>query len=205
MNNPYVLPCVGSTGVFEFYSPFDSKIDASEQLTVKAIRTISELESNSVDVLQDRYIKNGLLENDYRDDLEIDMHIVTIQSGYGLWYEIPARYIKNFPRFDGVSYSRRNLVVQLPFIEKSTPLDLLKTSISDIVTNHLGVDNEVAEVEVSTTIQLTDTEHRLTKHKRKQEMLASKPIIIENKELKAANQSLRDKIALLEQYIINNL
>ena len=60
MNNPYVLPCVGSTGVFEFYSPFDSKIDASEQLTVKAIRTISELESNSVDVLQDRYIKGRI-------------------------------------------------------------------------------------------------------------------------------------------------
>lgn len=199
----YVLPSIGSSGLFKIAAPFNATIRPDEKYTVKAIRTISELESNGIDVKKTRYIDNGLTESNYNDDLLVDMHIVTMQSGYGQWYEVPARYIEKFPRIDGVAYTRRNIVVQIPFVEKGTDYTLLMDDIKQVAMDHIGAEVGVAQVEVSTSIILSEQEHAVKKAQRKLNKNLNPSQLAINKELRSQNQLLRDKIAMLENYIIS--
>ena len=161
----YVLPCVGSKGLFKVSPPFDNRIRADEIFTVEAIRTITELESNGLDIKKSRYIENGLTEQDYITDTEVNMHIVTLKSAYGQWYEVPARYIVSFPKIDGVVYTRRNIVIQMPYIEQEENLDLLEDELKQIAKDYIGAEVAVSSVEVSSTVVITETEHAVKKGK----------------------------------------
>ncbi len=198
----YILPCIGSSGLFKVSPPFNTVIRADEKFTVEGIRTITELESNGLDVKASRYIDNGLTEQDYINDAEINMHIVILKSAYGQWYEVPARYIIAFPKIDGVVYTRRNIVVQMPYIEKEEDLELLIDELKNITKDYIGAEVAVDAVEVSSTLVISEQDHAVKKAQRQLLLERNPSLSAVNRQLTMSNQSLRDKIALLEAYII---
>lgn len=202
MTTAYILPTIGSSGVFKLAAPFDQKIGPSEAYTVKAIRTLSELESNSVDVRTTKYIEQGLSEQDYIDDLAVDMHFVTLQSGYGQFLEVPAKYILMYPRIDGVAYQRYNIVIGLPAIPMETSVELLRDELSDIAKDYIGAKVGSAIVETSTIVYVTHEEHALKEAQRRVDAAGIQPPVARIRGYQQINQSLRNHVTALEQTVI---
>lgn len=204
MKQLYTLPTVGSSGVFTFAAPFNSTTLAGEKLTVKAIRTITELESNNIDVLKTRYIDLGLGDVMYQEHMEIDMHFVTLQSGFGQWVEIPASHILTYPKVDGVAYLRRNIVISLPAFPKEQDIELLEQEIKDIAEDYMGTRVGVKQVELGVGVIYVDEDtHRLKQIERRLARTNIPSRVARMRELEQRNTALANKVALLEQYIIS--
>lgn len=202
MTTAYILPTIGSSGVFTLAPPFDKKAGPNEAFTVKAIRTISELEANSFDVKNNYYLNQGLSEQMYIDDVQKDMHIVSLQSGYGQWIEVPASFILKYPRIDGVPYQRYNIVIGLPAVPLDMSVDLLKDELVDIASDYIGAEVGSAVVETSTVVYVTHEQHAMKSAERRLNAAAIEPPIARVRAYQQANQALRNKVALLEQTVI---
>lgn len=204
MTDLYVLPSTRSSGVFKLAPPFDAKVGLNEVYTVKAIRSISELEADSKDVFATVYAANNIEEQIYRDHALVDMEIVSLQSGFGQWIEVPACYILEAPRIDGVPYQRYKLVVSFPPIAVDTPLELLTEEIKGMAEDFFGTDARVDIVETSSTLYVPDVDHAAEMAKRAGAAAAKPPMATRLRNLQKENQGLRERIALLEQHIIDN-
>ena len=196
-----ILPVIGSKGTYELLPPFDTQILPEELYTCKAIRNISEYVSYNQDPKKLVYDYYGLSENDYENDIQEDMEIVSLQNNKGVWIYVPARYIIKYPEVDGVPFHQMSVVCKLPAIEVSKNLDFLKTEISNLIKDTLGVEPSVDLVEVSRIIavskQMADnlaiqraalTQGKVTDRARYIDLLQKQQILLE-------------KIKALEKYI----
>ena len=196
-----ILPVIGSSGTYELLPPFDTVILPEEIYTCKAIRNISEYVSYNQDPKKLVYDYYGLSENDYENDIQEDMEIVSLQNNKGVWIYVPARYIIKYPEVDGVPFHQMSVVCKLPAIEVSKNLDFLKTEISNLIKDTLGVEPSVDLVEVSRIIavskQMADnlaiqraalTQGKVTDRARYIDLLQKQQILLE-------------KIKALEKYI----
>ncbi len=150
-----ILPVIGSSGTYELLPPFDTVILPEEIYTCKAIRNISEYVSYNQDpkkLVHDYY---GLSENDYENDIQEDMEIVSLQNNKGVWVYVPARYIVKYPEVDGIPYHQLSMVCKIPAIEVSRDISHLKTDVINLIKDTLGVDAAVEIVGVSRTIAVT--------------------------------------------------
>lgn len=204
MTQAYVLPTIGSSGSFKLAPPFDAKMGVSERYTVKSIRTISEIEANSVDVKKIYYLDNGLTELDYIQHVEVDMQIVSLQSGYGQWIEVPAVYILEMPKIDGVPYQKKNIIISLPPIPTDMQISVLAQDLQDTATLFIGAEASHAIIDVSTVLAVDKDTHETVKAERVAAMAASDNPAIRLKEKEAYIDLLLAKIARLEKYIIDN-
>lgn len=199
-----VLPDIGLSGVFIFSSPFDSKVPNKLKLTVKAVRKISDYLASSEDVKQLCYVANDLTDEDYNNDLRIDMEIVSFQSGEGQWFYIPASYIITYPLTNGIPYRSLILGINLPQLPVTQDLTFLETDIRNLVKDHVGITPTIDKVETSAIIYVATEKHdtiqasrNLIKNNRSyRTRLAEANIIID-----AQTAKIQD----LENYIKNNL
>ena len=150
-----ILPVIGSSGTYELLPPFDTVILPEEIYTCKAIRNISEYVSYNQDPKKLVYDYYGLSENDYENDIQEDMEIVSLQNNKGVWVYVPARYIIKYPEVDGIPYHQLSMVCKIPAIEVSRDISHLKTDVINLIKDTLGVDAAVEIVEVSRTIAVT--------------------------------------------------
>ena len=150
-----ILPVIGSSGTYELLPPFDTVILPEELYTCKAIRNISEYVSYNQDPKKLVYDYYGLSENDYENDIQEDMEIVSLQNNKGVWVYVPARYIVKYPEVDGIPYHQLSMVCKIPAIEVSRDISHLKTDVINLIKDTLGVEAAVEIVEVSRTIAVT--------------------------------------------------
>ena len=150
-----ILPVIGSSGTYELLPPFDTVILPEEIYTCKAIRNISEYVSYNQDPKKLVYDYYGLSENDYENDIQEDMEIVSLQNNKGVWLYVPARYILKYPEVDGIPYHQLSMVCKIPAIAVSRDISHLKTDVINLIKDTLGVEAAVEIVEVSRTIAVT--------------------------------------------------
>ncbi len=200
-----ILPVIGSSGTYELLPPFDTVILPEEIYTCKAIRNISEYVSYNQDpkkLVHDYY---GLSENDYENDIQEDMEIVSLQNNKGVWVYVPARYIVKYPEVDGIPYHQLSMVCKIPAIEVSRDISHLKTDVINLIKDTLGVDAAVEIVEVSRTIAVTkDVSDQL---KIDRALVSNGRVTDRAKymQLLQQQQVLLDKIEGLENYIKSTL
>lgn len=150
-----ILPVIGSSGTYELLPPFDTVILPEELYTCKAIRNISEYVSYNQDPKKLVYDYYGLSENDYENDIQEDMEIISLQNNKGVWVYVPARYIVKYPEVDGIPYHQLSMVCKIPAIEVSRDISHLKTDVINLIKDTLGVEAAVEIVEASRTIAVT--------------------------------------------------
>lgn len=150
-----ILPALGSSGTYELSAPYDTKVLPEEIYTCKGIRKLSEYISYNQDPKKTVYDYYGLTELDYENDIKEDMEIISLQNKTGVWLYVPARFILKYPIVNGIPYHQVALVCKLPAIETSKNLDFLKTDISNLIRDYLGVDSTIDIVELSRVIAVT--------------------------------------------------
>ena len=200
-----ILPVIGSSGTYELLPPFDTVILPEEIYTCKAIRNISEYVSYNQDPKKLVYDYYGLSENDYENDIQEDMEIVSLQNNKGVWVYVPARYIIKYPEVDGIPYHQLSMVCKIPAIEVSRDISHLKTDVINLIKDTLGVEAAVEIVEVSRTIAVTkDVSDQL---KIDRALVSNGRVTDRAKymQLLQQQQVLLDKIESLENYIKSTL
>ena len=196
---------IGSSGTYELLPPFDTVILPEEIYTCKAIRNISEYVSYNQDAKKLVYDYYGLSENDYENDIQEDMEIVSLQNNKGVWVYVPARYIVKYPEVDGIPYHQLSMVCKIPAIEVSRDISHLKTDVINLIKDTLGVEAAVEIVEASRTIAVTkDVSDQL---KIDRALVSNGRVTDRAKymQLLQQQQVLLDKIEALENYIKSTL
>jgi len=195
-----IIPVIGSRGSYVFRPPFDQLTVSGVEYTCQAIRRISEYVANNEDPKKSIYDNYGLPERDYDEDIAEDAYIVCLQSMKGHWVFVPYRYIETFPTGDGIAYAARMLVFSLPSIPVKLDLADLIDEIKERITGSVGVDTVAKEVQTSQPVLVTvsrDEETTLQRDLRKSGM----GLLQHNVKLLQENDSLRNRLKILEDYI----
>lgn len=196
---------INASGIFTLAEPFSVLMQTDTIYTCKAIRKLSDIVSEGFDPYERYYLPYGISEADYAIDLLEDVAIVSLYSATGQWVYVPSTKIISYPSVNGVTYNAVMLGVSLGALPDATLLNALKTSISNLVSDVLGVDSVIREIVVSppAIVPLADHELITVARQARINMFRSE----RSKYLKAEADLVlaRSKIASLEQYIRSNM
>lgn len=155
----YVIPTVGTRGKFTLSAPLDQLMLSGEEYTVQAVRKLADYIANNEDPLKDIYTANGLSQTQYAEDLAAGMFVASLQSETGHWVYVPAKYIQTYPDTNGVPYRTLMMGVSLGAMPVEIDLDHLKTAISNLVRDSLGVTPQIKLVETSKALMVSRDKH----------------------------------------------
>ena len=198
------LPSVGMRGYFELAAPFNKHQINKTVFTCKAVRNINEYDRESKTLFKDVYQVAGLTVNDFNNDKQDNVHIVSLQGETGQWIIVPSNYITRYPEINGILYHNLMLGVNLGAMPVDQDLDAVITGVSNLVTDYLGVQAVIKPVQVSKTVIVSHEDHRAIVlargEKRNQTMSdAAKVAMLQNQ-----IDKMRARIAELEQFILTN-
>ncbi len=200
----YPIPELGAKGTFTLKTPFDKLILPDDLYTCMAVRNINDYIANNEDVLTQAYLNNNLTTTDYQSDLVANMAIASLQSQVGHWLYIPARFFISFPSSNGVPYHNVVIAVALGAMPVDLDLTFLKTNMSNMVIDSLGVTPNIKEVETSKVSAVPLAQDTLVKAKRASLITANSTDSGRYKALLVAHNDALAKLAALEAYILAN-
>lgn len=167
MADPYIIPEVGSSGVWTLRSPFDVMIAKNVRYKCQEIRRISGYIANNEDVKTTVYTANKISEAVYEEDLASDSDIVSLQGETGQWLYVPVRYIVSYPTTNGVNYRTSVVAVSLPALPANTDMTNFFASITNLVSDTFGVNCQIEQVETSKVTQVPSDKHSQIQAQRK--------------------------------------
>jgi len=162
----YLIPPINAIGKFRAKEPLDKILDPNINYKVIAVRTIREYLDTDTDVLNLIYLPEGLTEQDFNNDLNENMPIVTLLSPSGSYIYIPANKLASIPDVTGYKFRRKIISVDLGFIPDDTDLTWLNDEIKDLVLTKYGVEPDVSTVNASQAYLYTDDEYQTFETKR---------------------------------------
>lgn len=204
MSFEIIIPVIGSSGLFQLRPPFNTIIEPNVRYTCQAVRRLSEYLANNEKPFEDIYQSSGLTEAEYNLHLEEDMYIVSLQSEKGHWLYLPATHVSSYPLVNGIPYRAMMLVVSLPPIPVERNLDFLELAFKNIVTDSLGVNCTVKQVEASSVSLISKEKHDLVSMQRSaitESLVTDRARYVK---LTQDYQTALDKIQELETYILNH-
>ena len=154
-----IIPTIGLTGYYPLSAPFDGHVIENEKYTCHAIRRIGDYVALNEDIKAIVYDFYGLTNEDFENDRKDNMYILSLQSESGEWLYVPARFLLSYPIVNGVGYRSTALSLSLGAIPEDFDLEPIKTMISDIVFDTLGIRPNIAQVITSKTILVSSENH----------------------------------------------
>ena len=131
------IPTIGERGHYQLKAPFE--IREGEIFTCKAIRKISELFDEQIDVYAEYYKPMEIPEDVYNKDVEDDGCLIYLASDVNRWIICPDHYLLGYPNVNGKPYVRLNVVFPLPPMPVGHDYTALKEQIQEVVQMTLGV------------------------------------------------------------------
>ena len=154
-----IIPTIGMKGLIKFKEPFD-KDEFKKKYEVIAIRDLIDYYNNNEDPLNNIYLRYGLTQEDYDNDIKAKVPIITLRTeGNKLTY-VPANRILSLPQAYGVEYKQRVISVNLGMIPETISLNDIQVDIQDLVKDSLGIKPGVSVVETSSVCYKTEDEHK---------------------------------------------
>lgn len=198
----YPIPTVGMTGVYTLVTPFTT--DPGEILECTAVRSLKSYISNNDDPLNEVYKKVGLTEDQYNEDLNDDMEIVTLVNTKGYFILVPAKYIAGYPAIDGVYYRAITIGVPLPLMPVNQNLAFIGSDITTLIKAKLGVDTAPVLIETTDPRAFSQDENKSVQAARKAVMSGDPTLYgtVARQQQVIAEQAAR--IQALEAWIIAN-
>lgn len=171
MTMNYLLPPINTKGVFIFHPPYGDDLDINKkEYEVVEIRKLKALYDDGLDPLNSIYIKNGLTKEDFADDLEKEVPIVTLAMDNERYIYVPADKIKEIPAIVGYTATERLLTLSLGLVPDNINLDLLYENIAMLVHDTISIKPDVTEHPGGPTVLMSDTDFENYKR-----MMASQP------------------------------
>lgn len=199
----YIIPPIGSKGQYIFLEPFNTSLYQEQELEVVSVGYIKELEDKKIDVLKVIYNIIGLTNEDYLDDINNNIPIVTFMSSNGSYLYVPADRIQGMPDSSGVKYQERIIAINLGLIPLETDLDSLKENIKDLVYDNFGVTSSIKEVHSSSVVlidKVKDTAFRKLLENKRTNNLSYRT---RYNQLKKQYDDLNNLYTRLEEYAIS--
>lgn len=201
----YVIPNIGTSGFYTLSAPFDTLIVDKEKYTCMSLRKLSDYIANNENPKELIYDTYSIDENIYAQHLKENITICSIQSAVGHWLHVPVNYIVKFPIPNGIPYQGYMIGIALPAIPVSKDLSNTITSLTNVITDTLGVNCQIKITEL-TKVNLVPEETHITKQ-------AERDLVINGKltDRSRYTKLIQDyntalaKIAELETYIKNNI
>lgn len=158
MNN-FIVPPIGIKGVFEFNSPFDQPDIDKKEYEVVEIRKIKTIYDNGEEPLENIYLANNLTAEDFQNDLEHEVPIVTLSLNDVKFLYIPANRIKKLPNIVGRTATERLITISLGLIPDDINLLTLYKNIEEMVKDTLSIETNVIETPGGPTVLIDETDY----------------------------------------------
>ena len=201
MAQNYSAITIGLSGRYDLAAPFNTLINKQLSYTCVAIESIASLQIKGGDPFTDIYIPVGLSLQRFNYDDELGIPLYTLQSKNGEVLVIPGLNIIKLPDVNGVRYSNVMLGVSLSALPDEQDLSSIKTEISDLIFNRVGVRSEVKSIVFGTSSIVSQQKHVSLEIARKENVTNNKSNLSTLTDLKNQNSQLLDRIQSLEKYI----
>lgn len=156
-----VVPETGIKGSFTFLEPFNVDEYQNKILEVISVRRLNEMYANGDDPYNNIYVKNGLSQDDYIDDLQNDRPVAVLSAPGGVYYNIPCSKIESIPTSTGVPYIRRVIAISLGSLPYDYSLETIKEDIEDIIREKLYLKSEAKILDASAPYYKSYEDHEM--------------------------------------------
>lgn len=167
----YLLPVIGSKGVFEFLPPFDSPTLGynNKEYEVVEIRMIKAIYDAGEDPQNNIYLIHELQEDVFLEDLRNNVPIVTLTYDDVNYLYVPANRLKIVPNIIGKPATERIISFTLGLVPDDINLLPLYENIATMIEDTLSIKPEIRELPGSATILISED-----KYKQYKTMMSSK-------------------------------
>jgi len=160
-----LIPNINAKGLFRVKEPLNNLIRDDIRYRVKAIRTISEIIEDDIDVKGLIYIDQGLDEITYEEDLKIDIPIITLVSPSNEYFYIPANLLLSIPDVTGVLYTEKAIIISLGETPKGDTYEYIHEELKSLIISKLGIEPNIEEMSLSQDIIYSTEEDKVFKQK----------------------------------------
>lgn len=156
----YIIPPINTKGAFIFHPPYadDTNINKKEYEVIE-IRKIKALHDDGLDPLNSIYIKAGLTKEDFIEDLNTDVPIVTLSADGDQYLYIPADRIKETPAIIGHTATERLVTLSLGLVPDDINLEMLYENIAVMVNDTISVKPDLTEHPGGPTVLMSDEDY----------------------------------------------
>lgn len=195
-------PQIGAKGLYTLNEPFNNDLLNGVLYEPVSIRSFADIVAGGEDPFTKHYLPKGLSKEQYQEDANNGVMIVSFRADQGTWAHVPTSYISGQPDVGGVPYRTMLMAAYLAPIPDNMNLTFLEQRMSDLVFDTLGIRGTIISAVASAPSIITQVEHEA--------LTAARDVIIANNEtdyakyLRAAKElaQARTRIAQLEEYIL---
>lgn len=204
MPNISLVPSIGASGLYTLKSPYDTLLLAEVAYTCVAIRRIADLIDEDEDPKTTYYTAKSLSESVYTADLELDVCIISLQPNTGgEIVHVPSTYIASYPSGSGIKYAVMGLGISLGAVPVSLDLTYLKSKVTDIIAENLGIEATTNTLQISPVTLIDQDTHKRLETARTAAITDMETDNQKYLAYKAKYEAAVEKIAALEEYIVN--
>lgn len=156
----YVLPAIGTKGVFTFAPPFDTKVNTSLEYTVSSMELLSSIYNDGRKPFETIYKMAQMTEEDYADDIKENVFIVGFTSSGCETFYVPSDRIKSSPRTDGYTFVGKAISISLGNVPIDLDLSALKAILTDTVYDAVGIRASIQEVLTSAGFKVSEADYK---------------------------------------------
>ena len=200
-----IIPTIGAKGLYELAHPFDTQIDPNAEYSAQSIRYLTEYIAKNEDPFTEIYEPLSIPRETYLEDLRDGNPIVGLQSAKGVWVYVPARYILSWPSVNGVRYIKAMITADIGPFPADRDFTPLLADVQLYIKNKIGITPKVDLVAVSKPVLISFEQHERVMSARTNIVTDDTTSYTKAKVLEEQNQSLRQKITALEQYILEHI
>lgn len=199
-----LVPPIGTKGLYKLDPPFNDLIRESEVYECAAIRYFTDLENNGRNVYKLYYEPYNVPESKFREDrLDGQVLITLISPKYPPAY-VPSSFIRSFPSLDSKGYNQVILTASLGPLPDDVILEPTIQAMQNAISDYIGVDVTVHTGIVPLSTAVTPEEHETREAARLGSIGTNETDYSRLVDVQNRNQSLQQKIVLLEQIIRDN-
>lgn len=197
-----LTPPLLAKGRYELKMPF--QVDPGKIYTCMAIRSFDDIYELGEDVYETYYQPHNLSQEVFERDKELQTNIITLMSEDGPVVYVPDTYIVSYPAMGDVAYSHVVLSISLGAIPDYLSLDFLKDQLANVASDTIGITPEVKVHVAPHAGVVTPEEHEIAEVNRLAAIKNRTTDYAKLKELQNQNAALQERIATLEQIIIDH-
>lgn len=198
------IPKMFVKGRYRLLAPFDNKLAPNVLYEPVSISSLTDIAASGLDPFAEYYGPASLTREQYQQDVLNNVSIVTFRPEQGSRVHVPSNYIDGAPNSGGVPYRSMMVVAYLAPLPDSQDLTFLKTRVSDLVFDTLGVRGQVLEVVTSVPTVIDHVEHESLEKARQVTIAATETDYAKFLRVSRELQQAREHVKMLEQYIENN-
>lgn len=195
-------PTVGSRGLWELKTPYQSYLPVNTTLECTAITNYGQLFSMGIDPYQTYYQKYNISKEDYKKHSDEGGRIIFLRTDSGQIYSFPLHYLISYPIGTGVNYCSIGIGLRLGALPLNTNVEAYIQKVEELADSMLGVNVQAETMALSEIMIVDNASHVRLEKVRKQRTKDHRATLDQLDEANRAKKVLSDKLGLVERKTI---